>query len=160
MKNNCINRLDFAFSAISENESVARSLVAVAVSTLDPTLEELADLRCAVSEAVTNAIVHGYKNGAVGEGKREGRVYISVRLYKDRSVKIEVRDKGVGIADIARAREPLYTTDESGERRGMGFAVMEAFTDRVRVYSRVGHGTRVTLLKRLSVQEKTEGADT
>ena len=159
MKNNCINRLDFALSAISENESVARSLVAVAVSTLDPTLEELADVRCAVSEAVTNAIVHGYKNGAVREGKREGRVYISVRLYKDRSVLIEVRDKGVGIADVARAREPLYTTDESGERSGMGFAVMEAFTDRVRVSSRVGHGTRVTLLKRLSVQGKTEEAD-
>jgi len=159
MKKICINRLDFAFSAISENESVARSLVAVALSTLDPTVEELADVRCAVSEAVTNAIVHGYKNGTVREGKRGGRVYISVRLYKDRSALIEVRDRGVGIADIARAREPLYTTDESGERSGMGFAVMEAFTDSVRVSSHVGRGTRVTLLKRLSAPKKTEGAD-
>ena len=156
MRSECINRMDFTLSAISQNESVARSLVAVALATLDPTVEELADVRCAVSEAVTNAVVHGYKNGAVREGKREGRVYISVRLFKDRSIEIEVRDRGVGIADVKRAREPLYTTDETGERSGMGFAVMEAFTDSVRVSSHVGKGTRVTLFKRLSSQKEVE----
>ena len=156
MKKEYINRISIGLSAISQNESVARSRVAVSVAPLDPTASELADIRCAVSEAVTNAIVHGYKNGAVREGKREGRVYISVRLFKDRSIEIEVRDRGVGIADVKRAREPLYTTDETGERSGMGFAVMEAFTDSVRVSSHVGKGTRVTLFKRLSSQKEVE----
>ena len=146
MKKRCINRLAFTLPAISENESVARSLVAAFISLPDPTLEELADIRCAVSEAVTNAIVHGYR-------KTEGDVYISVKLYDDRTVRIEVRDKGVGIADVEEARRPLFTTDESGERSGMGFAVMEAFTDRLCVFSKPGHGTRVVLEKRLSNAE-------
>ena len=143
MKKRCINRLSFTLPAVSENESVARSLVAAFISLPDPTIEELADVRCAVSEAVTNAIVHGYRG-------TKGEVYISVKLYDDRTVRIEVRDKGVGIADIEEARRPLFTTDESGERSGMGFAVMEAFTDRLCVFSQKGHGTRVVLEKRLS----------
>ena len=146
MKKQCINRLDCVLPAYASNESVARSLVAAFVSLPDPTIEELADVRCAVSEAVTNAIVHGYR----GTG---GNVYISVKLYDDRSVRIEVRDKGVGIADIEEARRPLFTTDESGERSGMGFAVMEAFTDRLCVFSKPGRGTRVVLEKRLSKTE-------
>ena len=143
MKKRCINRLDCTLPALSVNESVARSLVAAFVSLPDPTLEELADIRCAVSEAVTNAIVHGYRGG-------EGEIYISVKLYDDRTVRIEVKDRGVGIADIEEARRPLFTTDESGERSGMGFAVMEAFTDDLRVFSTLGHGTRVVLEKKLS----------
>ena len=143
MKKHCINRLECTLPALSENESVARSIVAAFVSLPDPTIEELADLRCAVSEAVTNAIVHGYHG-------KEGEVYISVKLFDDRTVRIEVRDHGVGIADIEEARRPLFTTDESGERSGMGFAVMEAFTDSVRVFSKPNHGTRVVLEKRLS----------
>ena len=146
MKKQCINRLDCVLPAYASNESVARSLVAAFVSLPDPTIEELADIRCAVSEAVTNAIVHGYR----GTG---GNVYISVKLYDDRSVRIEVRDKGVGIADIEEARRPLFTTDESGERSGMGFAVMEAFTDNLRVFSTLGRGTRVVLEKKLSKME-------
>ena len=146
MKKRCINRLDCTLPALSVNESVARSLVAAFVSLPDPTLEELADIRCAVSEAVTNAIVHGYRGG-------EGEIYISVKLYDDRTVRIEVKDRGVGIADIEEARRPLFTTDESGERSGMGFAVMEAFTDDLRVFSTLGHGTRVVLEKKLSKME-------
>lgn len=143
MKKRCVNRLDCTLPALSLNESVARSLVAAFVSLPDPTLEELADIRCAVSEAVTNAIVHGYR-GTTGE------IYISVKLYDDRTVRIEVKDRGVGIADIEEARQPLFTSDTSGERSGMGFAVMEAFTDKVSVFSAPGHGTRVVLEKRLS----------
>lgn len=143
MKNERINSIRIALPALSVNEGVARSMVASAVSVLDPTIEELSDLRCAVSEAVTNAIVHGY-------GCEGGTVYISVSLYADRSVQIEVRDTGRGIADIEEARQPLFTTDPSGERSGMGFTVMEAFTDRLRISSTPGRGTRVTMRKRLS----------
>ena len=143
MKKSYINRLDFALSALSVNEGVARSLVGSAVSLLDPTLEELADVKCSVSEAVTNAIVHGY-------GSPSGTVYISVKLYADRSVQIEVRDKGRGIADVEEARRPLFTTDETGERSGMGFTVMETFMDTLHVTSAPGRGTRVTMTKRLS----------
>ena len=146
MKKQCINRLTCTLPALSSNESVARSLVAAFISLPDPTLEELADIRCAVSEAVTNAIVHGYRGTA-------GEIYISVKLYDDRTVRIEVKDRGVGIADIEEARRPLFTTDTSGERSGMGFAVMEAFTDRLRVFSTPGRGTRVVLEKRLSKTE-------
>ena len=143
MKKKCTNHLTCTFPALSANESVARSIVAAFVSLPDPTIEELADIRCAVSEAVTNAIVHGYRGTA-------GEVYISVKLYQDRTVRIEIKDRGVGIADIEEARKPLFTTDTSGERSGMGFAVMEAFTDSVRVFSTPGRGTRVVLKKRLS----------
>ena len=146
MKKQCINRLTCTLPALSSNESVARSLVAAFLSLPDPTLEERADIRCAVSEAVTNAIVHGYR-GTTGE------IYISVKLYDDRTVRIEIKDRGVGIADIEEARRPLFTTDASGERSGMGFAVMEAFTDRLRVFSTPGRGTRVVLEKRLSKTE-------
>ena len=142
MKRRCINRLTCTLPAISCNEGVARSLVAAFVSLPDPTIEELADIRCAVSEAVTNAIVHGYRGTA-------GEVYISVKLFDDRSVRIEVRDRGCGIADIEEARRPLFTTDTSGERSGMGFAVMEAFTDKIKVISAPGCGTRIVMEKRL-----------
>ena len=160
MKKEYISRIDLSLSAISINESVARSIVGVALAVLDPTVEELADIRCAVSEAVTNAIVHGYKNGSDAiKGKDAPKVYISVRLFADRSVEIEIRDRGVGIPDVKKAREPLYTTDETGERSGMGFAVMEAFTDAVKVTSRVGRGTRVLLCKKLSEAQEDTSAE-
>ena len=159
MKKDFISRINFALSAISLNESVARSLVGVAIAPLDPTVEELADIRCAVSEAVTNAVVHGYK---YGNDARTGRaaplVYISVKLYADKSTVIEIRDRGVGIADINKAKEPLFTTDPSGERSGMGFAVMEAFTDSLRVISHVGKGTRVILHKQFRGKEEASDA--
>lgn len=143
MKKKCINRLECTLPALSVNEGIARSLVAAFAALPDPTIEELADIRCAVSEAVTNAIVHGYRASL-------GDVYISVKLFDDRSLRVEVRDRGCGIADIEEARQPLFTTDKSGERSGMGFAVMEAFMDQVRVYSTPGRGTRVVMEKRLS----------
>lgn len=138
-----INEMKVTLPAISVNEGVARALVGAFCAQLNPTLEEIADLKCAVSEAVTNCIVHAYR----GEG---GPIYISVSLYSDRSVSLSVRDRGCGIADVALARQPLYTTNTDGERSGMGFSVMETFTDRLSVRSRVGVGTGVTMKKRLS----------
>lgn len=145
MKKELINQISLRLPSLSLNESVTRSMVGSIVATLDPTVEEWSDIRCAVSEAVTNCIVHAYR-GTVGT------IYISVKLYADRSVQIEVRDKGCGIADIKEARQPLFTTDSEGERSGMGFSVMEAFMDSLRVYSVCGKGTRVLMQKRLSEQ--------
>ncbi len=147
MRRTIINSMKLVIPAISENERLARSLVSGVVATLNPTMSELGDLRCALSEAVTNAIVHGYGTPTAVTGQL---LYIAVTLYADRSLKITVRDTGRGIADISAAREPLYTTDDSGERSGMGFSVMEAFCDRVEVSSKVGEGTKITLYKALA----------
>lgn len=143
MKANKINELKFSLPALSVNEGVARAIVGAFCAQLNPTVEEIADLKCAVSEAVTNSIVHGYR----GQG---GMLYISVCLYDDRSIAVAIRDRGCGIPDVALARTPLYTTNTDGERSGMGFSVMETFTDRLSVRSRIGGGTRVNMIKRLS----------
>ena len=135
--------LKITLPAISVNEGVARALVGSFCAQLDPTIEELADIKCSVSEAVTNCIVHGYKN--LG-----GSIYITATLYSDRSLKIDVKDKGCGIEDIPLALTPLYTTDNTGERSGMGFSVMESFMGGIRIYSQVGKGTRVSMTKQLS----------
>ena len=147
MKNekNKINQMKLTLPALSVNEGAARTLVGAFCSQLDPTIEEIADIKCSVSEAVTNCIVHAYRN-------TEGYIYITVTLYSDRSLKIEVKDRGCGIEDVNRARTPLFTTDPDGERSGMGFSVMESFMGGLRVSSRVGGGTRVTMTKRLSVR--------
>ena len=137
-----INEMKVTLPALSVNEGVARALVGAFCAQLNPTLEEIQDLKCAVSEAVTNCIVHAYR----GKG---GPIYISVALYADRSITISVRDRGCGIPDVALARQPLYTTNTDGERSGMGFSVMETFTDRLTVRSRIGVGTGVTMKKRL-----------
>ena len=137
------NMMKLTLPAISVNEGVARSVVGAFCAQLDPTIEELADIKCAVSEAVTNCIVHAYSN--LG-----GVIYIGVLLYSDRSLKIDIRDRGCGIEDVAMARTPLFTTDTSGERSGMGFSVMESFMGGVRVYSQRGKGTRVSMTKQLS----------
>ncbi len=126
----------------SVNEGVARSAVAAFCAQLDPTVAELGDIRCAVSEAVTNCIVHAYRD-TIGE------IYITVDLLESSVVKIKIRDRGCGIADIKTAREPLYTTDRAGERSGMGFTVMESFTDAMSVSSKEGRGTTVVLYKRI-----------
>ena len=128
--------------SLSVNESVARSVVAAFCAQLDPSTSELADIKCVVSEAVTNCIVHGYKDTV-------GIIYIAVALYKSGLVRIEIKDKGVGISDVKQAREPLFTTDAASERSGMGFTVMESFSDRIRVSSKVGGGTKVVLYKKL-----------
>ena len=125
----------------SVNEAFARAAVSAFAAQLDPTVEELSDLRTAVSEAVTNCIVHAYRDTV-------GRIYITASVYPDGMFSVKIRDKGCGIEDVEKAMEPLFTT-LGGERAGLGFAVMESFSDRVRVRSAVGKGTAVTLYKRI-----------
>ena len=142
MKKKLINRMTLAFPAISVNEGFARSSVASFCAQLDPTVDELSDLRTAVSEAVTNAVVHGYK------GRTDGMVYITVKNYDNRSVSVRIEDKGCGITDIRRAMMPLFTTDTESERGGMGFSIMESFTDDLTVRSFIGKGTTVIMEKK------------
>ena len=130
------------FSSRSANEGFARAAAACYAAQLDPTLDELADIKTAVSEAVTNAIVHAYPDAL-------GLVTLRMRLLEGSELEIIVKDKGVGIPDIARAREPLYTTG-SEERSGMGFTIMESFMDTLKVRSAVGKGTTVTMRKKVS----------
>lgn len=139
-----INETEIVFPARSVNENFARYAVSSFCAQLDPTIEELSDIRTAVSESVTNAIVHGYRDSG------SGKVYINCKICEDRTVIIKVRDKGCGIEDIKLAMTPLYSSDDSGERGGMGFSIMESFTDDLKVRSSVGKGTTVTMVKRLS----------
>ena len=143
MKANCINKLSIKLPAISVNEGTARAIVSAFCAQLNPTIEELADIKCAVSEAVTNCIVHAYKEAF-------GEIYITVKIFDTRTVKIEIKDKGCGIADTELVKTPLYTTDSTGERSGMGFAVMECFMDKLTISSKVGKFTKVSLVKTLS----------
>ena len=140
-----LNKIQIKLPALSVNESMARAAVAAFVSQLDPGVTEIADIKCAVSEAVTNSIVHGYRdtNGT-------GSITLTVSILSGRAVKIEIKDKGCGIPDVGQARQPLYTTDAAGERSGMGFTVMESFTDALKVTSKVGKGTTVTMWKKLT----------
>lgn len=136
------NEMKMEFDAISTNESFARVAVAAFISELDPTLEEISDVKTAVSEAVTNAIIHGY------EGIEDGKVHIYCRLEQD-VLHVEVKDFGRGIEDIEKAREPLYTTKPELNRSGMGFPFMEAFMDDLEVESEPGRGTRVVMKKKI-----------
>ena len=142
-----INEMRLDFPALSENEGFARMVVSGFMLPLNPTLEELADVKTAVSEAVTNAILHGY-GGGPGTVRMHGRYTSDGLLY------IDVIDQGRGIADIEHARQPFFTTSEGEERSGMGFTVMESFMDRVEVKSAVGHGTTVRLVKRIQPREE------
>ena len=126
--------------ALSANEGMARATVAAFCAQLDPGAIELADIKCAVSEAVTNCIVHAYRH-------EDGIIYITVSLLEGRVAKIEIRDRGCGIEDVKEARQPLFTTDAAGERSGMGFTVMESFTDRISVSSKPEKGTKIVLYK-------------
>lgn len=137
-----INELKIKIPSLSVNESAARSIVAAFVAQMNPTVAEVADIKCVISEAVTNCIVHAYPGIT-------GNIYITAGIYSNRSVKLEIRDRGVGIGDIKKARQPLFTTSPETERSGMGFTVMESFTDKMRVKSTVGKGTTVTLWKQL-----------
>lgn len=141
-----INEFRMIVDSRSVNESFARATVAAFSAQLDPTLEEINDIKTAVSEAVTNCIVHGYKNSV-------GKIYITVKIHDDAKVVITIRDKGCGISDIKKAREPLFTT-LGGDRAGLGFSVMESFTDKLTVRSKVGVGTTVTLCKRIHGRTK------
>ena len=137
-----INKMNLKLPSLSVNEGMARAAVAAFMSQLDPTAIEIADVKCAVSEAVTNCIVHAYKH-------TQGYIYINVSLLEGRAVKVEIKDRGCGISDVKLARQPLYTTDRESERSGMGFTVMESFTDKISVRSKTGGGTSVTLYKKL-----------
>ncbi len=147
-KNERENCMRLCLPALSVNEGVARAAVAAFCSQCDPTVTELADIKCAVSEAVTNCIVHAYR-------EYDGDIYITVRLLREGGVRISVRDRGCGIADVRRAREPLFTTDAVGERSGMGFTVMENFMDRLAVYSKQGRGTLVVLTKQIGRERES-----
>ena len=140
------NEMRLEFRAISENEAFARTAVAAFVTQLNPTLEEISDVKTAVSEAVTNAIIHGY-DGMDGE---DNRVWITCFIKND-VLDVEIRDMGVGIENIEKAMQPLFTTKPELDRSGMGFAFMEAFMDDLEVASEPGQGTRVHMVKKLGV---------
>ncbi len=133
------NSIKIEFLSKSCNEGFARVAVAALATQLDPTLEQISEIKTAVSEAVTNCIVHGYKD-------KIGKIYINARLNKNK-LTVTIRDKGCGIENIEMAREPLFTTGNENERSGMGFTIMESFMDKVTVRSQIDKGTRVTMSK-------------
>ena len=137
-----INEAVLTFLSRSANEGFARTAAACFAAQLDPTLDEVNDIKTAVSEAVTNCIVHAYPDTL-------GKITLRLRIYPDNSLEISVRDSGVGIEDVEKARTPLFTTG-SDERSGMGFTIMESFMDGIRVRSAPGKGTTVVLRKRIS----------
>ena len=148
MKSIYDNEMELEFLSKSNNEAFARITVAAFAAQLDPTIEELADIKTAVSEAVTNCIIHGYEN-------TEGLIKIKATLLKN-EIEIEISDSGKGIEDIELARKPLYTTKGNLERSGMGFTIMESFMDEVTINSVVDIGTKVTMKKRIKKQENAE----
>lgn len=135
------NRLEAVFASSPENERISRVTAAAFAAVLNPTVEELSDFKTAVSEAVTNAIIHAYPEG-------RGEIRLTLERKKN-EVTVHIRDFGVGIADIKKSMEPLYTTREDQERSGMGFTFMEAFTDHVEVESEPGRGTCVSMTKKM-----------
>ena len=149
MKSKAKNEMKLVIPSNSANESFARTAVAAFMSQLDPTIEEMTDVKTAVSEAVTNCSVHAYRDTI-------GTIWIEAKIYEDGRFFISVKDRGCGIPDVAKAREPLFTTGGS-ERAGLGFAVMESFTDRLRVRSAVGRGTTVTMEKRVAQRYRHDG---
>lgn len=143
------NSFSMTMFSRSANEGFARAVVSAFASQLDPTLEEISDIKTAVSEAVTNCIVHAYDSGV-------GKIYISADLADDNVIKIKIRDKGRGIENVQKAMEPLYTT-VGGERAGLGFAVMMSFMDSVKVRSTVGKGTSIIMVKKISRRFSVNG---
>ena len=142
------NTTKIQFDSLSVNEAYARGAAAAFLARYDPTVPQLADLKTAVSEAVTNCIVHAYPDCV-------GPIVMTVAVYPGRLVKITVADKGIGIPNVEQAMQPLFTTGNPEERSGLGFAVMQSFMDRVKVTSRPGKGTKVVLIKRLSARAST-----
>lgn len=136
-----INEMKLTIDSRSINEGFSRVAVSAFIASADPNIEEITDIKTAVSEAVTNCIVHGYR-------ETQGKIYITVSIFENNIIRIKIRDKGVGIPDIEKAMEPLYTT-AGEERAGLGFAVMESFMDKVRVSSKPGNGTTVVMEKKI-----------
>ena len=140
-----LNQVKITFAGRSVNEGFARAALAAFLVQLDPTVPQLADMKTAVSEAVTNCIVHAYPD-------KIGPITMTAAIYEGGIVRIPITDRGVGIPDIAKAMEPMCTTGDAEERAGLGFAVMQSFMDKVKVSSTPGRGTRVTLTKRLDAR--------
>lgn len=151
MKENFENEMELKFVSKATNEAFARLAVAAFASQLDPTIEELADIKTAVSEAVTNCIIHAYEN-------QKGIIRVRAYLHNSK-ITIEISDNGKGIENVDIAKEPLYTTKPNLERSGMGFTIMESFMDEMKVESIVGLGTKVTLTKTIKRQEQEEQKD-
>ena len=149
MKDKFDNEMKLEFISKSSNEAFARVAVAAFAAQLDPTIEELADIKTAVSEAVTNSIIHGYED-------KQGLIKVICRI-KENKIIIEISDKGKGIEDIEAAKEPLYTTKPNLERSGMGFTIMESFMDSMEIESILGLGTKVTMVK--TIKEKVENEE-
>ncbi|MBQ9545520.1 MAG: anti-sigma F factor [Clostridia bacterium] len=142
-KTKLINSIKATFDSVSENESLARIIITGFISGFDGvSASDIADVKTAVSEAVTNAIVHGYR-------KKDGKVTLAAKLTEDGDLTVTVSDKGVGIENVKQAMEPFFTTDKEGERSGMGFAIMKTFTRSLRVTSAPGKGTRVTMKRKI-----------
>ncbi len=137
-----VNEMKCSFLSCSSNEAFARTAVAAFVAQLDPTVEEISDIKTAVSEAVTNCIVHAYQD-------RLGEIFLTTKIYETKRVVVKIRDRGCGIEDVSKAMEPLFTT-VGGERSGLGFSVMESFMDKLHVRSTPGKGTTVTIEKYIS----------
>ena len=148
MKSKSLNEVTMAFPSRSSNEGFARSAVACFAAQMDPTLNELEDIKTAVSEAVTNAIVHGYPDAI-------GTVTLKLRICPGNILELTVKDKGRGIPDVEKARQPMFTTGGE-ERSGMGFTIMESFMDQLLVRSVPGRGTTVTMKKKLAPRMKTK----
>ena len=142
MKREAVNTVKTVFDAISVNEAFARGVLGAFLLQADPTVPQLADMKTALSEAVTNCIVHAYP-------EEKGKVKMELTLYRDGWVRMTVADKGIGMEDVKRAMEPLFTTGNPDERAGLGFAVMQSFMDKVKVSSKPGRGTRVVMEKKL-----------
>ena len=142
------NEMKLEFVSKSNNEAFARITVAAFASQLDPTIEELADIKTAVSEAVTNCIIHGYED-------KEGIIKINAKIFAN-TLEVEISDNGKGIENVELARKPLYTTKANLERSGMGFTIMESFMDEVQIESVVGVGTKVTMKKVIKKEENSE----
>ena len=142
------NEMKLEFLSKSSNEAFARITVAAFVSQLDPTIDELSDIKTAVSEAVTNSIIHGYEN-------EEGTVKITAKIFAN-TIEIEISDNGKGIENVEQAMKPLYTSKPNLERSGMGFTIMESFMDDIKVESSLGFGTKVTLRKKIENEERAE----
>ncbi|MDY4443877.1 MAG: anti-sigma F factor [Butyricicoccus sp.] len=139
-----INQMSIKFPSRSSNEAFARQAIAAFAAQLDPTIDEINDIKTAVSEAVTNCIVHAYRN-------EMGYITLGAKLYDTGEIQITVRDKGCGIPDVQQARQPMFTTGDAG-RSGMGFTIMESFMDKLKVRSREGIGTQVTMTKQIALR--------
>ena len=146
MREKIINKIKVKLLSVSSNEALSRIIITGFIMPCNPTVEEIADIKTIVSEAVTNCIVHGYKN------QEDGIIELTATYTESHKLTVVIKDTGCGIEDVELARQPLFTTDRDNERSGMGFSIMESFSDKFSVASRVGKGTKITFVKQLITQ--------